>query len=531
MRKIFLLSLLSGLTLTVMSQKVRINWSEESKIELDYNSFVNGNGTDMIKLCFDYKKSGFLGRKRTVIPILARYNDKLAEQTVREYTVDDDNIIFNNLMSVKGRIYLFTSQYDKESKSTSFFCQPLNIQTLNTEGKVITLGSFDAINKSSQSTVGYGLSKDSTKILMFGLSPYSKKENEKYYMGVYDQDMKKVWQNTVELPYKDKYIAILGSLVTNEGKVGVILKHYDQEVTSESVKGDGSRMPSYKTKLLLYENGNTKPTEFLLNTGDKFIHTLQLTHDKDNNLVLFGLYKTKHNGYINGYLVANIDKTSKAVTISKMDAFPTALVELVKKDKQGSDKEKDPGFGTAFRLAQIVDREDGSKDYLLEYSSEVFIQGHTTYNGRTWTTTPSYWLYNYGDIIDISIKPNGSTVIARIPKMQTSRDVRIYSNFRALGYKDKLVMFFNDDEDNVTRDLDKKPDDVQKFNKSVLAMATVDAKGNLERSIVMDHKETKLTVCMRESCIIGKNRIGLYAQKFGGLFSAAKDMIGILEIQ
>jgi hypothetical protein len=313
--------------------------------------------------------------------------------------------------------------------------------------------------------------------------------------------------------------------------VGVILKHYDQEVTSESVKGDGSRMPSYKTKLLLYENNNSKPVEFLLNTGDKFIHTLQLTHDKDNNLVLFGLYKAKHNGYITGYIIANINKNSKEVTVSKMDAFPTALVEQIKIDKQGSDKEKDPGLGTAFRLVQIVDREDGTKDYLLEYSSEIYVQGSRYYDGKMWHTSPSYWQYNYGDIIDISIKPNGSTVISRIPKMQSSKNIRIYSNFKALPYKDKLVLFYNDEKDNVDRDLEKRPDDVQKFNKCVLAMATVDAKGNLNRTAIMDHKETKLTVCMRESCILGKNRIGLYAQKGGGLFAASKDMIGILEIQ
>lgn len=513
------------------AQQVKLTWGEESKIELDYNSFVVGKNNDMIKLCFEYHGGGLFGGKRTTTPVLARYNDKLSELNLRKYEVDDNNINFNNLMSVKGRIYLFTSQYDKESKSTSFFVQPLNIESLQPEGKVVNLGAFDAINKSSQSSVGYGLSKDSSKVLMFGLSPYSKKGNEKYYMGVYDQDMKKIWQNTVELPYLDKYVSLLGSIVTNEGKVGVILKHYDQEVTSESVKGDGSRMPSYKTKLLIYENGNPKPTEFLLNTGDKFIHTLQLSHDKDNNLVLFGLYKNKHNGYISGYLLANINQNTKEVSISKMDAFPQELVELVKIDRQGSDKEKDPGLGTPFRLVQVVDREDGSKDYLLEYSSEVFHPGSSYYNGKTWVNSPAYWEYNYGDIIDICIKPNGSTVIARIPKLQTSKNYRMYSNFKAIAFKDKVVMFYNDDKDNVDRDLSKRPDDVVKFNKSVLVMAVVDAKGNLNRSIIMDHKDTKLTTCIRESCILGKNRIGLYAQKGGGLFSASKDMIGILELK
>jgi hypothetical protein len=524
--------LTAALTLNALhAQQVKITWGEESKTELDYNSFVRGTGSDMIKLCFEYHGGGMFGGKRTITPVLARYNEKLSELNVRKYEVEESNISFNNLLSIKGNIFMFTNQYEKETKSTTFYCQPINISNLQPKGKSINLGSFDAINKSSQSTVGYHISKDSSKILMFGLSPYSKKDNEKYYLGLYDNSMTKLWDNTIELPYKDKFINILSTLVTNEGKVGVIIKHYDQEVTSESVKQDGSRMPSYKTKLLLYEDKNSKPVEFLLNTGDKFIHTLQLTNDQQNNLVLFGLYKQRYNGYINGFFVANINKTTKDVTISNMNAFPAELVEQIKIDKQGSDKEKDPGLSTPYKLAQIIDRADGTKDYLLEYQSEVFHPGSSYYNGKTWVNTPSYWQYDYGNIIDVSLKPNGSTIITRIPKMQSSRNYNMYSNFKALPYKDKLLIFYNDERDNLERDIVKRPDDLQKFNKSMLAMATIDAKGNLNRSGVFDHREMKLTTAVRESCVLDDKHIGLYAQKGGGLFSAAKDMIGILEIK
>lgn len=44
---------------------------------------------------------------------------------------------------------------------------------------------------------------------------------------MYDTDLKKLWEQTVELPYLDKYIDILDHVVTNEGKVGVLIKHYD----------------------------------------------------------------------------------------------------------------------------------------------------------------------------------------------------------------------------------------------------------------------------------------------------------------
>jgi hypothetical protein len=398
-------------------------------------------------------------------------------------------------------------------------------------GKPLNLGSFDAIKKSSQSTVGYEISKDSSKILMFGLSPASKKDNEKYYIGVYDNNMSKQWENTVTLPYKDKYITVLDRLVTNEGKVGVIIKHYDQEVSREAITQDGTKVPSYKTKLLLYDDSKSAPAEFILNTGDKFIHTVQLTDDMVTSLQLFGLYKDKYNGYITGYFIANIDKATKAVTTRNVVSFPAEMVHLIKTDKQGSEKEKDPGIANDFKLAQVEITDDGSTHYILEYTREIFHPGNSYFSNGTWHNSPPFWEYNYGDIIVISIKKNNTNVLVRIPKMQTSIDVRSYSSFKALPYGNKLAIFYNDDEDNIDRNMEKKPEILKKFDKSVFTMAVIDDKGVLNRSSVFTHRDMKLTTAIRVCRALDKSRLGLYAVKGGGWFSSGKDMVGILEVK
>jgi hypothetical protein len=525
MRKILTPVLLFGALGSSYAQKAVINWGEESKKELSFNSFVCGESNDLIKLCFEGSGGGMFS-KRTITPVIARYDEKLQETNVRSYTVDDKDMSFNELISVKKNLFLFTSQFDKDSKATNFYAQQLNIKSLQPEGKPVNLGSFDSPKKSSQSTVDYELSKDSTKILMFGLSPYSKKEKEKYYLGVYDYNMKKLWENTIVLPYPDKYVVIMDYLVTNEGKVGVIIKHYDQEVSKEEVKVDGEKVPAYKTKFLLYDETLAAPKEFVLQTGGKFIHTLQLTDDAQNKLSLFGLYKEKSGGNITGFLLADIDKNTREVKTSKMNPFPIELLDMVRVDKQGSNKEKDPGLSSYFSLAQVVDRKDGSKDYLLEYSSAWLV---TVSSSRY--SSYSYWQYDYGDIIDINLKSNGSVILCRLPKMQSSKEKRNFSNFKALPYKDKVVIFYNDERDNVDRDLNRKPDDISNFNKCVFVMATIDSKGKMERQILFDHKDVPLSVAVRNSPLIGDNRIGLYAQKNGGLFSAAKDMIGTLELK
>lgn len=508
------------------AQQVTINWGEESKAELRFGSFVKGDGANSIKLCFEGGSSLFSNKVAT--PVLVNYSDKLAELNVRKFEVTEKNVSFNNLLSVKGKLFMFTNQYDKEVKATTFFSQEIDPKTLVVKGTNVSLGSFESVKKSAQSTVSYELSKDSSKILMFGLAPRSSKENERYYIGVYDNDMKKHWEKTVVLPYPDKYIVVLDELVTNEGKVGVIIKHYDQEVSREAVRENGEKVPSYKTKMLLYDSAGAKPKEFLLGTGSKFIHTLQLTSDVANNLIMFGLYKDRYNGYISGYLVANIDKSTGAVTTQNMQAFPDKLIDQVKIDNQGSNRERDPGLSDKFKLATTVDREDGSKDYLIEYQSEVYVSTSYSSGNGNWVSD-SYWQYNYGDIIDISIKPGGSTTIARIPKMQVSRNVRYFSNFQALPYHNKVLLFYNDDDDNLKRDLSKQPDNLKRFAKSAFAMAVVDEQGAISRKALFSHRDMRLITAVRECNSIGKNRIGLYALR-EGVFIASKDMVGILDV-
>ena len=63
-------------------------------------------------------------------------------------------------------------------------------------------------------------------------------------------------------------------------------------------------------------------------------------------------------------------------------------------------------------------------------------------------------------------------------------------------------------------------------------MASIDSKGNLNRTIVFNHKEVKLTVATNECFLLDEQHLGIYAiQPGGGFFSSSKDIIGILELK
>jgi hypothetical protein len=110
----------------------------------------------------------------------------------------------------------------------------------------------------------------------------------------------------------------------------------------------------------------------------------------------------------------------------------------------------------------------------------------TNNNGRTITTTYTYY---YGDIVNTNISENGKAIFTRIPKNQIQVNSTLFVGFYPIVYKDKLVFLYNDDKDNVDRDIAKKPDDVRNFKRSIFMATTVDAKGNLSRQQVYSHLE------------------------------------------
>lgn len=518
LKKIISLSIIAVAAISANAQNVTINWGQESKNEVTYNSFVRGSSNELIKLCFEQKG-------REISPIMTGYNSKLTETAYNTLFVDQDNVKFDNLLSIKDNLYFFTNIYDKKAKTTSFYCQPLNIKTFKNEGTNIALGTMEAIKKSEQSSVKYQLSEDSTKILMMGLSPYSKAEAEKYYMGVYDYKMAKLWDKTIELPYKDKDIIIFGQLITNDGKVAVLIKHFDSQTNKEDIRKAGKKVPSYKTKLLLYSKDEASPHEFLINIGDKFVHDLTIANEKNNELILFGLHKQKSDGNVNGYFLTKINTIAKTASSANINNFPDALLEIIKKDKQGSDSERDGGLGNSFEFVNWITRENGDQDFLLEYKNVYWVS----------SKYGSYYVYEHGDIIDINVKTNGTNVITRIPKKQQSVANSNASSFKTLAYKDKLLLFYNDRDDNLEQRLDERPKETKLGlgGKTVLGgtadafftLSTIDGNGNLTRTVLMDKKQSKYITLINVSLPVEKNKIALYAIR------GKKDMIGYLEVK
>ncbi len=501
MRKFFKLIFVSIAFLLASSitfaQSFDVKWGDNTRLNKTFDDAVRVDGGKSIVLRKEYSGGGMFSKVRVKIFFLL-VNANSEELLEREYEAEEKNTIYKGFEKYGNNVFFTYEVYDKESKLTTLYGEKIDPKTLKTLEKV-NVGSFESDSKSDQAVISLQLSQDSSKVLLLVEAPERKKENRKFFVSVLNTDLKKIWSKEVELPYTQKFIYLMRYSISDDGKVYVSVKHYDKETSKESVKENGSKVPSYVYKILIYAQ-NAKEKEIVLSMGENFVDQSILSFNKNSGIVTVGgTYRQKLKGKINGVFYAFLDAKTDVISSPKLVPFDSEIITQIDKDGFASDKEKDPGLDKYFEIVHVAKRPNGSIDLICEYRyfSETYVtqQRGSSGTGLSIGFSTGYWQYSYqyGTILNTNIDKNGKAIFTRVPKNQkfTIRNQKFdaFLSFFPIIYKDNLVLMFNDDKDNVDRDLSKKPDDVMNFKKSVLAAATIDAKGNLSRQAVFSNDE------------------------------------------
>ena len=464
------------------AQKFNIAWGDNAKLKYDFEDAVPLANGQFIVLKLGLSSRPLFGGRPEQQPILVLIDKNLETIVEKELPIEEKNASLKGFEKYGNNIFFLYEAYEREAKTTSVYALKVDEKTMRTSGKTI-LGTYSSDSRSDQAEPSYKLSADSSKVLLFVEGPDRKKENKQFFIGVFDTNLKTIWKKDIELPIGDRFVSIYDQDVTNDGKVFVAIKHYDKEVTRQSVREDGEKVPSYTYKLLVYDAENAKVKEISFNLNNQYIQGTKLSYNKNGNITVAGLYKRKYNGRINGAFYAILDAANAGVKTPTMVPFTPEMITLIDKDNFASDKDSDPGLYSGFKLRHIMNRSNGSVDLVAEYYRlDVF----TNYNPTTHTTTTTY-RYTYGDIVNTNISADGKAVFTRIPKNQRLTNSNIFLGYYPIVYGDKLVLLYNDDKDNVERDMEKKPDDVINFKRSIFLAATIDAKGNVSRQNIYSH--------------------------------------------
>jgi hypothetical protein len=497
--KAFTIAVLYSLLLNngVQAQQFNISWIDNSKMTGDYEDGILLNDGNYIANKFARSKQWTRG---VVIPIMTLGGPDMTPIKDSTWEIGERWPEDCTLRKYGTNVFFTYSAYD--NKNTTAYAIKVNQQTMMPGAKII-LGIFDSDGTANQANITYKLSPDSTKVLLFAEGPERKKENKQFYIGVFDTTLKKIWSRYIELPFGDALISIYDLDIADDGKVYVTIKHYDKEVSRQDVSENTEKIPAFSYKLLAYTREG-RPKEIAINLKDHFIHGAKLVYNRNGTITAAGLYKKKPNGNITGAFYTAFDTSATVVNDTKMVSFPPEILKLVDKDDQAKSGGSDPGLRSFFRINHIIPRTNGTIDLISEACRADLATKDIGASVRG-TSSREIWNYDYEDIININLDKQGNAIFTRIPKVQEGNTGAPYSYYPVV-YKDKLILVYNDHEDNMTRDLSKAPEHVARAKDMVLVAATIDAKGNLSRQGIYNFRDKQRMALPKKFSRISDNK-------------------------
>ena len=468
----FLLStILCALAFHCIAQKPTFNWGEEQKKSDDY--FLGYHDGNYYSL--EVNENGLL---------LYKYGNN--NELINKHQFNEKEKIFTgNSMFLNNSIYCFFYSYDKKTNTITYFKKSIDtdlnneseyevFDEINASRKIRLINFYGYKEKQADNLNIYNLnngdnifnfwlfkSENETKELSLVRDETNKKsKNESIRLALYDQKLSKVWDKKIEFPYKDKDFEITKLAIDNSGLVFGIGKIQ----LNDNTKG----APDSKFIMFSYDNNSDSYSEYEVSLDDINIYDVSFFLDnKKGTILLTGLCHDFMNE-IYGTFNKSFTIASKAMSKEKMKIF-------------------DPGFLTTnlygFIIREVYKRDNGG--YCMIAEEDYLVHNTDAYIAN---------MFHSKNIILVNMSNSGNIdLVTSIPKNQASfSDHGDYLSFSYLDLNNKQYFVFYDNVrniENLKSNNIKKRIDLMEFNnskleKSVLVLATVNEKGEVNKEVI-----------------------------------------------
>jgi hypothetical protein len=250
--------------------------------------------------------------------------------------------------------------------------------------------------------------------------------------------------------------------------------------------------PLHKTLHLV----NARPSEVLL-----------LPSKQKDSIYIAGTYFDQTDN-LGGVFKSNITTTGFKLAAAKQSPFPSAIVEQFANDGWGSTRGKKYGIYPQFS-SQLIETGEGIS-MVAEFRSEDM-------------TTKAMYKFA-GGILNIYFD-NKQTSFSRIPKYRTSAGSTMGDSYFAFSSKGKMIIFYNDNEENLSRDIALKPLSATVYKNTVLVGAVIEADGTVKRTKVIDLKDQNFMGLVEDMKVISPSVVQIPVQKVKSLGGAGDQMM------
>jgi len=325
------------------------------------------------------------------IPFLKNINNK----TLLFYYRTSDN---------ENEIILYASEIDESTLELKTAKKILAINQKN-------IGILKAINLFDNQKLIVNVYSNHQKTIV----AWSSGINNEIYISVLDQNMNLIWSKNEKVAGADEI-----------------------RLTSAGVDKDGTALLSYinthkkdKKSFIIIAKQNAVATNMeLIIDGGIIRHAFISPGNNDNDFLVSGTYMEGTDYLLTGAFSLHIDVSSLVLSNTLKHRFPESLVEQFKSDSYARTKKNDYGIFANSDFEHVV-MQDGS----------VSISGDL--NKYIGSTHPMQFT---GSILHILIEKDAA-VFNRIPRSEVEVHIGGESTnlFYPFAYKDKMLVFYNDD--------------------------------------------------------------------------------------
>ena len=522
-------------------QATQINSNPQAKSNIDWSAEYNEPNNSFLSKVVHYNETGFyalrvqsLGAKRDNPKVYLEYYDKQQMKLKKSAELDlkyrKKTRDFEDVIVVGDDMYLLTSFNNQAKKKNYLFAQKVSLTSMRPSQKLTKLAEVETKNAYKEGGFRHHLSKDKSKILIYSVLPKQKKERERFYLQVFDNQMNTVWEKTVNLPFNDDKFSIEEYQVDNNGNVYMLGVVYQDKTR---FRRGGS--PTYQYVVLAYRDNGEAVEEYKVNLNEKFITDLTFRVAKNEDLVFSGFYSQLGTYSVKGTYFFRLNPNTKEIYNKNLKAFDFDFLTAFLSEKQTNKAKKAAQKGKApelyqYALDDLILRSDGgavlvAEQYYVErrYNDNngfgggfggVGFNRFNRFNRFNNTSFNDEYDYYYNDVIVVNIQPNGEIEwTARIPKQQvTTNDGGYFSSYAMSIVKDKFYFVYNDNYKNFD------PSKKGKFysftgRNAVITLAEINKNGAVAINPLFGETDASITTRPKVCKQIGRNEMLIYGER------------------
>lgn len=464
----------------LIGQKTVVNISEE------FRSFADGRTPEYLwsdasghYLYYTVESGLLFGHSQIVIQ---KYSPSFELVYSEKIEPDYKDIQHLGIRFFQGKfLWFFCKSSQKNDKVT------YTMMTIGLDGKQEGNKELGKIGYNKHK-IDYGLnvqltySTDSSTLLLSDAFDTDQKKNKlNMFVSVIPKNHAVPWSRNLTLPYTENQTEILDAAVKKDGTVCWLAKVKGKEGEKGKMKDPDA--------LVLFQMGknDAKPREQRVDFGKIFIMASRLAIDQQDAIKCVGVFSNVYWGSFSGIYYFHANEGGDIQTSWKKE-FDAKEINFF---GQTTWNKYNPGD---MMLNDFKLRDDGSAVVVLEDTRVV--------SGSTRA------FYTSKDIAIFTISATGNwESVQVIPKYQFSVFRTCVSSLPLIT-KDKVMLFYNEDKDNLKAPIkNPKPKVAKEGIDLIPVMTTIGTNGKLERVPLISDMDTGTFFMPSKSCSFGKNGI------------------------